>query len=441
MQRPSARVALLFASLLLGCHASACSCATPSGNLGGPRRAPTSNLPPPAPLPPLGVEASASFGESTPSREGIDPNSLMALADWVEDSDVPIFSILISRHGKLVFELYTSRLTREHAHYLMSVTKSFTSALVGIALDRKLLLGTDESVDAMFPRELFASDADVERFKAVTLKDVLAMSALDAQVPPHRTLPEDKERQANFLASANRARFALTQKLLPEPGTSFQYTDITPLIATGALSYASKQSAFDFAQANLFGPLGFRNAEWMHEDKSGIDNGAYGLRARPIDLQKFGVLFLRGGEWNGKQVISRAWVEQSFTPWIRSGKQAKEPNYGWYWWLDNFFGETAHSAHGWKGQRITVVPKEELVVTMTGAIEGGDEQKIFATVMNEFVMPAVHPRFPEEPAVDGALRAKLELVRANVDWITDALEKRMVPSIEAKERHHPFEPR
>jgi CubicO group peptidase (beta-lactamase class C family) len=394
----------------------------------------------PPPLPPLtsSREISQSFGTSTPEEQGIDADGLVDVTKWILNSDLPIFSLLISRNGKLVYEAYTSGLGRDEAHYLMSVTKTFTSALVGIAIDKKLLPGPDTTVAELLPARAFASEADRARFTKITFKEVLAMSALDAQVPPHLVNDESRARQKAFLAAKNRATFALTQATLPEPGRSYQYTDITPLIATGALEYATNERAFDFAMQNLFGPLGFENAEWMHEDATGIDNGAYGIRLRPIDMQKFGVLFLDGGTWNGAQLISHEWVEQSMTPWIASNRSHGTIDYGWYWWQFHFGPWVGHCASGWKGQRIAVVREEKLVVTMTADIPDNREGVIFQHAM-EHVRDAVKANAPLPPNAAANARLADALAKARLEQrIPSDAEPRMIPQVAPKERHHPF---
>jgi CubicO group peptidase (beta-lactamase class C family) len=113
--------------------------------------------------------------------------------------------------------------------------------------------------------------------------------------------------------------------------------------------------------------MGFRNYEWMHQDRSGLDLGGFGLRLRPIDMQKFGVLYLSGGLWRGRPLISRRWVERSFSPWNRSRPASRDPDYGWFWWTyPNGSSWTTHAAIGWKGQRIAVLLRQRVVVTMTG---------------------------------------------------------------------------
>jgi CubicO group peptidase (beta-lactamase class C family) len=104
------------------------------------------------------------------------------------------------------------------------------------------------------------------------------------------------------------------------------------MLATGLIQYAPGKTALEFAEENLFRPMGFRNYEWMHQDRSGVDNGGYGLRLRPIDMQKFGLLYLNGGMWRERRLISEQWVKESFVPWNRTAPDLRQPNYGWFWW-------------------------------------------------------------------------------------------------------------
>jgi CubicO group peptidase (beta-lactamase class C family) len=261
----------------------------------------------------------------SPEHAGLDSRALIALTEWIRDHPVPIYSLLISRNGTLVYELYTSSLTRAHAHYQMSVTKSFVSALVGVVIDRGLVKGPDAPITETLPRQLFASDADVARFRSVTVRHVLGMSALDAPDPPRVTTPAAIARQRRFKSAPNRLKFALEQPLVATPGRAYQYNDVTPMLATGLVQYAAGESALELAEAALFGPMGYQNYEWMQQDLSGIDLGGFGLRLRPIDMQKFGILYLNGRTWRGQRLLSRGWVERSFAPWNRSRPESRDP--------------------------------------------------------------------------------------------------------------------
>jgi CubicO group peptidase (beta-lactamase class C family) len=294
------------------------------------------------------------------------------------------------------------------------------------------------------PRSMQQEGGRYRRFSKLTLKDVLAMSALDAQVTPHENTPAAHDRLHRFLAASNRFKFALDQDLLARPGIDFQYTDITPMIASGLIENATGQSLLDFANSVLFGPMEFKNVEWMHQDVSGYDNAAYGLRLRPIDMQKFGVLYLAGGCWAGRQLVSSVWVKTSLEPWIRSRVESPRPNYGWYWWLDTFAGGwTAHTANGWKGQRISIFPQLDAVVTMTADIEDGKEDAVYRQLVERFIIPAFTIPMPDEAGtarLNERLQASLEEVRRGPSRIASDTEPRMVPSANAMEAHHAFRP-
>jgi CubicO group peptidase (beta-lactamase class C family) len=409
---------------------------------GAPASPPPGTAPAPQASSPA-LDPNGGIAYAYPDEQGVDAAPLIGLTQFVRDANPPVFSLVVSKNGTVVYELYTSSLTRDHAHYLMSVTKSVTSTLVGIATDQKLVGGPDTSVADALPPGVFGDETNRARFRTVTIRDVLGMSALDAQVPPHRNLPADQARQAAFLAAPNRAAFALTQAILPSPGVSFQYTDITPLIATGILEYAARETELDFAEQTLFGPMDFRNYEWMHEDTVGMDNGAYGLRLRPVDMQKIGLLFLRRGLWEGKTLVSAAWVDRCFAPWIASSPASAAPNYGWYWWTFDYAPHwRALVADGWRGQRISIVPERNVVVTMTGDIEDGTEEDLYQEILRDYVIPAIDGVNGQPPHPDPSLRQPLadvmEQVRQGALRVKPGVELRMIPSIASKGTHHPL---
>jgi len=419
---PHARVHVHRLGLLVLLAAAACASTPPHGTQ------------PPGPSP---VAAAPEIDASTPEAQGLSRAPFVQLTRWIRDTPIPIFSLLVSRHGKLVYELYTSSFERDDAHYLMSVTKSVVSALVGIAIERRLLPGPDASVGDTLPRALFATEADVARFRGVTWKQVLGMQGIDAPDPPRDRSPEAVARYQRFWTAPNRLRAVLGDPVL---GAGFQYNDATPTLATGALQYATGKTVFEFAEETLFGPMGFRNAEWMHQDASGIDNGGYGLRLRPVDMQKLGLLYVHHGVWQGRQLVPEAWVARSFEPWNRSRPDATRPDYGWFWWAYDFGpGWTAHVANGWKGQRIAVFPEQDIVLTMTGCIEDGSEHALFEELVRKVLIPAVAQGADAGPPKDpGELGALLDEVHRGGPRLGDWIEYRMVPSAAPKAKRRPF---
>jgi CubicO group peptidase (beta-lactamase class C family) len=371
------------------------------------------------------------FGWSEPEEMGVNPEKLLELTQWIQNSSARVFSITVSKNNRIVYELYTSKIQRNDAHYLMSVTKSFTSALVGVALDQGALRNVDQSIPDILPNSLFADPIALEKFQSVSLKEVMGMSALDAQVAPHLNTPEARQRLHDFYVSPNRTKFALTQKLLASPGKDFQYTDVTPLIAAGAVEYNTNQTLFDLANQNLFGPMEFKNQEWSSEDPSGIDNGSWGLRLRPIDMQKFGMLYLDQGCWNNQQLLSKDWVSTSFQSWIKSKPALKENDYGYFWW--HYFwpgGWTAHLASGWRGQRIAVFPEKGVVLTMTADIEDGSESHVFGEIFNRVAAAVDTPlgAGADLSSIKMKLAASIKDVSQGPSRINPAGERRMIPS-------------
>jgi CubicO group peptidase (beta-lactamase class C family) len=291
-------------------------------------------------------------------------------------------------------------------------------------------------VSELLPRALFSSEAEVSRFKTVTLRQVLGMAVLDAPDPPRVRDAAAWARYEKFWHAPNRVVVALQQPSLKE---AFQYNDSTPTLASAAVQYATHKSALEFAEETLFGPMGFRNYEWMHQDASGFDNAGYGLRLRPIDMQKFGLLYLNDGEWKGRRLISRQWIERSFEPWNRSTPDRPQPDYGWFWWAKYYGpGFTAHVAIGWKGQRIAVFPEQQMVITMTGCVEDGSEGEFFDQLVTRIVIPSLQKGAAGSGASPGALGALLDETRRGPSRIFDFIEYRMVPSIGAKAKRRPF---
>ena len=178
----------------------------------------------------------------------------------------------------------------------------------------------------------------------------------------------------------------------------------------------------------------------MHQDPSGLDNGGYGLRLRPVDMQKFGILYLQRGTYRGARVLSEAWVDRSFSPYASSPhtKNSGTLDYGWFWWTRRYAGWTTRAAVGWKGQRIAVFPEQRIVVTMTGCFEDDADERFFSEVITRFVEPSVAPSVSNDPSADAALASALDAVRRGPSRVRDGIEGRMVPSKTPKERRRPY---
>jgi CubicO group peptidase (beta-lactamase class C family) len=384
------------------------------------------------------AQPSPELEASTLEAQGFARAPFLQLATFLRDHPYPVFSILVSRNDKLVFELYTSSLGGDEAHYLMSVTKSVLSALIGIAIDRHLIASTEATIADLLPSDWFPGDGDRARFRALSLAQVMGMSGIDTPDPPLVRTPEATARYQAFWSAPRRVVVALARPLLHG---GFQYNDSNPTLAVGALAWTTKKSPLAFAEETLFSALGFRNYEWMHQDASGLDNGGYGLRLRPIDMHKFGLLYLHEGSWHGRQVISKAWVAQSFRPWNRSKPDLAQPDYGSFWWARDYGdGWQAHVAIGWKGQRIAVFPAQKIVVTMTACVEDGTDGEFFDQLVTRVLKPALAQGGGAKPSEPDALTQRLADVRRTPPRYQDFIEYRMVPSVTPKQRRVPLKP-
>ena len=161
---------------------------------------------------------------------------------------------------------------------------------------------------------------------------------------------------------------ALTTVAKVPPATQFEYTDANPVLVGAAISTAAGEPEDKLAEERLFKPLGMKNYHWTGADQTGSVSGGWGLRLRAVDMAKLGVMMLHGGQWQGRQVVPQSWIEQMSTP------SATAKDYGYYCWINHIVEtEPEFGAMGFKGQFITVLPKENAVVVMTSILptDGG----------------------------------------------------------------------
>lgn len=303
----------------------------------------------------------------------ISKNNFSTIDHWIKINKVPALSVLVSQKGQLIYKYYQSEEDKDISRNTMSITKSVVSAMVGIAIDNKLIKSVDSSIVSYLPDDVKKSD--VSQLKSITIKNVMAMSALDAKTWPKNT-KEIIKRANDFHESENRLSFALQQKVVASPGNDFEYTDITPIFISAILQNVTGKSLFDFANETLFKPMDFKNPGWLFRDHAGYDIASYGLELRPIDIHKFGILYLNDGCWEGKQLVPRQWVQQSFVPYIKSHPDLKDHDYGWFWWKHEFKpGWFAYLAKGWHGQRLAIFPDKNIVITITADLTDTTEER------------------------------------------------------------------
>jgi len=340
----------------------------------------------PAPVP-RPTPAIDEIPKGYPADNGVDEAKLIDLAKWIKSNpNLKIYSVLISKNGKLILELYTPGLKRDDNHYMMSITKSILADIVGIAIDKKKIPSETTYLDKLIPEKLFPNNSVKQKFSKFSLKDVLGMQCLDVEDT------DDSSNQQYWFGADNRLKYVLTSPTQNPAKKSLKYTQQTTAIASGILSYRTGLSAFDFGQDFLFKPLGFKNAEWCHQDRTGIESGSAGLRLRPIDMHKIGILHLQNGKWNNKQIISQEFVYKTSMPYSRYDPKNPwySPNdvYAYYWWQYTFGTMLKwQCASGWMGQLLAINRDTNIVVSITGYCGNGEQDKI----MKDYVIPAIYP--------------------------------------------------
>ncbi len=319
---------------------------------------------------------------------GIDPEPLARLiAELPAERKHGLHSLLIVRRGRLVFEEYWNGHDRETAHDLRSATKSITSLLLGIALDRGLV---GDVSDPLWP---YLSDAypDLERSSSekveITLAHLLTMSGgLDCDDRDRKT----KGQEDRMYRRRDWVRYFLELDVVHPPGEVGRYCTGGVVALGRVIAEASGLAIPDFARQHLFKPLGVRGERWSRFDRDRqTDTGGH-LYLRPRDMARIGQLVLQGGSWNGARVVSASWLERATREHIRL--DGGRP-YGYLWWLAGLqLGARKHKvifASGNGGQLIYVVPYLELVVVFTGGNYNSPKAGLPFELLGKYVVPAV----------------------------------------------------
>jgi CubicO group peptidase (beta-lactamase class C family) len=326
---------------------------------------------------------------ASPEAVGLDPAVLRSLDGEIAAGKYGyVDSMLVIRHGRIAFEQHYPHDYRAlfvdkgapwiynyydpewhpfykgtQLHTMQSVSKSVTSALIGIAIARGEIPDVNVAVMPYFAGFKVASDPRRER---MLLWSVLTMTTGIQWDEFTATYTDSRNNCAQMEASQDWIQYVLDQPMAAEPGTTFVYNSGATELLAYILKKTTGRNPDDYAREHLFGPLGIRDFEWKHTPLDLPDTEG-GLYLTPRDLAKLGFLFLHGGVWNGRQVVPAAWVEQS-TRWsIDTHWHA--PGYGFQWWAlagKDGAAPEAYAAIGYGGQYLIVVPRLDLIAVFTG---------------------------------------------------------------------------
>jgi CubicO group peptidase (beta-lactamase class C family) len=303
--------------------------------------------------------------------------------------------LLIIRNGSVVLDAYFYPYDGKTVHELASVTKSLMTTLIAIASDQNKLQ-LDQQMLSFFPdRTIANSDALKER---ITIRHLASMSSgLESVGFEH-----DEGTLQEMRTNQDWVQFALDRRAVSEPGTHFVYDSPGMHILSAILQESTGMTALEFARENLFEPLGIQNTLWPY-DPQGFNHGWGDVYLHPRDAAKIGYLWLNKGVWDGDQIVSRQWVEDSVKPLI---KVDGDDYYGYGWWVYADNNLLDYSAVGRGGQYIKVIPYLDLIVVATGG--GFDYDEIDPLISPALVDP--DRPLPANPDGIAKLNAALETI-------------------------------
>ncbi len=329
---------------------------------------------------------------STPEGQGLDAEKLSELADLIREGiQFPrLHCLLIIRHGHLVFEEYFGGWQAEKLHTLQSVSKSFTSSLVGMAIDRGEFMGVEEKILDFFPDIENISHLD-EQKTSMRLKDLLTMrSGTDY----HERGPDSPHFQLNRLPSGW-DRFYLNRPMLRQPGTSFLYDSGGVILLSSMLRNRTGQHADSYMEKHLFQPLQITKKAWF-KNQEGHPHTGGGLSLKARDTAKFGLLYLHRGKWNGRQIVPEEWVSESFAKHVSLSTRSQGTiGYGYLWWIlapdpQGSGTQNIYAAMGFRAQYIFVIPEHDMVVVVNGDTQNSTDQNKPIGFLYSHILPAVH---------------------------------------------------
>lgn len=280
----------------------------------------------------------------SPEEVGLDSAVLNEMFDHVREHEIPVHSIQIVRHGKLVLDAYFYPYNAETRHDVASMTKSVASTLIGLAVQRGFIRDVQQPVLNFFPNRP-AANSDANKRK-LTLEHLLTMQAgWDCGFEPKEARLFEMRRSVDWL------QFMLDLPMVAEPGTLFAYCSGNPHLLSIILSQATGTNALGFARRELFEPLGIQDVAWP-ADPRGNTHGWGDLQMHPHDMAKLGQLLLQRGRWGERQILSEAWVGDAARAHVE--RTTNRDHYGYQWWVKGADHPGMFEAVGRGGQRINI---------------------------------------------------------------------------------------
>lgn len=338
-----------------------------------------------------------SFTRSAPEAQGIQSSAILQFVEAADREIRNLHSIMVLRHGVIVAEGYWDPYNVSEPHMLFSLSKSFTSTAIGMLVAE----GKVSVEDLVLP--YFEDVAPAEpspNLQRMRVKHLLTMTTGHDVDPSPVVRSGGREWQRSFLA----------RPVEHEPGTHFVYNSVATYMLSAIVQRVTGQRLVDFLGPRLFKPLGMGEPFW-ESSPEGINTGGWGLRARTVDIARFGQLYLQGGVWQGERLVDEAWVAEATSfrvPNAASGNVNPDwqQGYGYQFWRCR---NGAYRGDGAFGQFCVVLPEQDAVVATTSGLQ--DMQAVLDLVWKH-LLPGMQPQaLPDDPATAQQLAERLAGLR------------------------------
>lgn len=344
--------------------------------------------------PVAGLAQNKSLPRSSPEAQGISSSGLLEYIETADRNIKSMHSFMLVRHGKVVAEAWWAPETASKPHVLWSLSKSFTSTAVGLAVaDGKLSI--DDPVLKFFPD--LAPEEQSANLKSMRVRDLLTMSTGHQD---EVNLKDEKEWTKAFLA----------HPVPHKPGTHFKYNTPATYMQSAIVQKVTGQTVLDYLTPRLFEPLGISKPKW-DSSPEGISLGGYGLYLCTEDIAKFGQLYLQQGNWDGKQLVPSQWIALATAKQVSNGSDPSrdwDQGYGFQFWRCR---HDAYRGDGKDGQFCVVIPHLDAVIAITA--NTGDMQAELNVVWNKLLPAFSDKPLPENSAENEKLKEAISKLKAS----------------------------
>ena len=342
----------------------------------------------------------------SPQSLGFSPNPIKKMFQFIQKKQFPIDSVVIVKNGYLIGEFYAGDMNENSLSNIYSVTKSFTSALVGIAIDKGYIKNEKQTLGSILTKNLTIKKDP--RLNKIQLQHLLTMTS-------------GLKTRDNFLSnwsgikklknSKNWVDFILSLGTEKKSGEKFNYSNSGSHLLAAIVTENTETALEKFAERHLFSHIGIKNYKWQ-KDPQGINHGYSNLKLSARDMAKLGILYLNGGRWGEKQVISSSWVKKSLKTHSYPNKGQFNPlkfygfnGYGYQWWNSKTvwkadliyrkawgMGKNSKKypeyffALGYQGQYIFILPQLDMVVVFKSRFKKSRDNIIPKALIEEFLL-------------------------------------------------------